>query len=350
MSCILIAGLGNPGVKYRKTRHNIGFMVLEALALHLGLAFKSSSRFKAELATTQANGAKLFLLKPQTFMNLSGESIAPFIRYHHIAHALVIHDELDCALGDIRFKFGGSSGGHNGLKSIDSHFGSEYFRLRFGISRPQTQSVIEYVLGDFTPSEAQELDELIEYATNACLAFISRASDLPHQMNAPDSKCGAKRANDTESKRATPSPTEREILNFLQNGYTRKARPLESRRESKQASKRDTQANFTPTQESSQNPKRDTRLDSKRDFAPESKPTPKHAQDSKQGFTHNSAQDSTPRANQAPTIESKVLESHSLESQVSETLESNILESRLDSKDSIHSQTSTLPHPAGESQ
>lgn len=218
MPRILIVGLGNPGVKYSKTRHNIGFMVLDSLAKDVGVCFKPSKKFNAEIASYVVEGIEVFFMKPQTFMNLSGEAVTPFIRYYNITHILVIHDDLDYRFGDIRFKFGGSSGGHNGLKSLDSHFGSSYFRLRFGISRPTTQSIIDYVLGDFTPQECNSLSMLIGHAKQSCIAFymyIQRNCGSVKEDSVPV-------GNHQESKNASFSKQERDILNILQRDFARR--------------------------------------------------------------------------------------------------------------------------------
>lgn len=181
MSCLLIAGLGNPGVKYQQTRHNVGFMVLDFLLKKLtdnpslgniqsGFCF--DKKFNADIASFSTPKHKVYLLKPQTFMNLSGEAIAPFVRYFDIEEMLVIHDELDISFGEVRFKFGGSSGGHNGLKSIDAHCGSEYLRLRFGIGREAGRNVADYVLSDFPTSLSNDLERLITHSTEAALCFV----------------------------------------------------------------------------------------------------------------------------------------------------------------------------------
>lgn len=178
--CLLIVGLGNPGEKYAHTRHNIGFIMLDVFAKHHHLTWdcdKKSQAFCARLSTPQAS---IFCLKPQTFMNLSGESVASFCKYHTITQMLVIHDDMDLCLGAVRFKQGGSSGGHNGLKSIDSLCGNAYMRMRCGIgkptlsqSKPKEQCVIDYVLGDFTHTEQETLDSLCAYGIKALDFFIA---------------------------------------------------------------------------------------------------------------------------------------------------------------------------------
>lgn len=180
MSPILIAGLGNPGAKYEHTRHNIGFDILDSLASALGIKFESFPKFNALVAKLPSK--EIFLIKPQTFMNLSGTAIAPMMNFYKITTLLVAHDDLDLSLGCIRFKKGGSSGGHNGLKSIDSTFGSDYYRLRFGISRSEKIPVIDYVLQKFTTQESDQLPALIEHCVKS-LEFFANTQDFLSTQN-----------------------------------------------------------------------------------------------------------------------------------------------------------------------
>jgi PTH1 family peptidyl-tRNA hydrolase len=147
----LIVGLGNPGDKYKFNRHNVGFLAVDYLIDEFN-ASKISSKFKGELFKS---GEYLFL-KPLTYMNLSGESVREVKDFYKIENEdiIVIHDDLDLPLGSLRFKRGGSSGGHNGLKSIDENIKSDYWRVRVGIGRPEDKKdVINYVLGDFGEDE-----------------------------------------------------------------------------------------------------------------------------------------------------------------------------------------------------
>lgn len=180
MSPILIAGLGNPGVKYQYTRHNIGFDILDSLASALGIKFESSTKFNALVAKLPSK--EIYLIKPQTFMNLSGVAIAPMMNFYKITTLLVVHDDLDLPLGCIRFKKGGSSGGHNGLKSIDNTFGNDYYRLRFGISRSEKIPVIDYVLQKFTVEESDKLPPLIEHCIKS-LEFFANTQDFLSTQN-----------------------------------------------------------------------------------------------------------------------------------------------------------------------
>jgi len=154
---MLVVGLGNPGPTYSKNRHNIGFVVIDELVKKLN-ANKSSTSFDGELFKYQNH----FLLKPLTFMNLSGESVSKVKRFYKIDEVVVIHDDLDLPFGTLRFKRGGGDGGHNGLKSITQKIGKDYIRVRMGIGKPQHKGeVISYVLGDFTQSESSYMQSWI---------------------------------------------------------------------------------------------------------------------------------------------------------------------------------------------
>jgi len=168
----IICGLGNPGREYEKNRHNVGFMVVDALAAKLKATF--TSKWDAELALLSFGGDKLLLLKPQTFMNLSGTSLGAAARFYKVpaADVLVIHDELDLPFGRLQLKAGGGTGGHNGLNSIRESWGEDaYCRLRFGIGKPEgvnaKERVIGHVLGDFSKDETTQLPELVTRAATA---------------------------------------------------------------------------------------------------------------------------------------------------------------------------------------
>ena len=146
----LIVGLGNPGADYVDTRHNAGFWLIDEIAADQGLSFRFEKRFNADECKFRAHGRDVFLLKPQTFMNRSGQSVAALARYYKILpeEILVIHDELDLPPGVNRIKQSGGHGGHNGLRDIINHLGSrEFFRIRVGIGHPgDSKQVINYVL------------------------------------------------------------------------------------------------------------------------------------------------------------------------------------------------------------
>ncbi|MCP4472625.1 MAG: aminoacyl-tRNA hydrolase [Gammaproteobacteria bacterium] len=146
----LIVGLGNPGADYVDTRHNAGFWLIDEIAAQQGLSFRFEKRFNADECKFKAHGRDIFLLKPQTFMNRSGQAVAALARYYKIApeEILVIHDELDLSPGTNRIKQAGGHGGHNGLRDIVNHLGSrEFFRIRVGIGHPgDSRQVVNYVL------------------------------------------------------------------------------------------------------------------------------------------------------------------------------------------------------------
>jgi PTH1 family peptidyl-tRNA hydrolase len=164
----LVGGLGNPGSKYVDTRHNIGFMVIDALAHRAGVSFRD--KFKGQVARVSLGGVETILLKPMTYMNVSGVSIGACATFYKIPteRTLVVHDELDLAFGTLRLKNGGGHAGHNGLRSIFAHYGKTFARLRCGIGRPgHSGAVTGHVLGRFDASERAELGDLIDAAVNA---------------------------------------------------------------------------------------------------------------------------------------------------------------------------------------
>ncbi|WP_096015412.1 aminoacyl-tRNA hydrolase [Campylobacter lanienae] len=168
----LIAGLGNIGKEYENTRHNVGFMLIDLILKDGGYSDVSSAKFQGEL---YKNGL-LLLLKPSTYMNSSGKSLKAVNDFYKPNHIIVIHDDLDIAFGAMRFKNGGSSGGHNGIKSIDSLIGNNYDRVRIGIGRSD-KSVIDYVLGKFDNSELEKLDGILSHAKEAVLA-LANSNDI----------------------------------------------------------------------------------------------------------------------------------------------------------------------------
>ena len=169
----VIAGLGNPGAQYANTPHSIGFEVVDALAREIGAQWKNSSSFNGELATGMLGSVKVMLVKPMTFMNLSGTCIAPVVKYHNAsvdADLLVVSDDIDLPAGKIRIRKGGSAGGHNGLKNIIERTGSQGFaRLRVGVGRDARNraNVVGHVLGKFSPEDRKVMDEVVAEAVKA---------------------------------------------------------------------------------------------------------------------------------------------------------------------------------------
>lgn len=166
----LVVGLGNPGAEYERTRHNAGCWAIDAMARVLGAgSFSADKKMKADIASAQVDGRKIWFLKPQTFMNCSGQSVGPFARFHDIRpnEVLVLHDELDLLPGQLRVKLGGSSGGHNGLKDIQSVLSTpDYWRLRIGIGHPRSlqfnQGVADFVLHRPRQDEQIEIDRALD--------------------------------------------------------------------------------------------------------------------------------------------------------------------------------------------
>ena len=167
---MLIVGLGNPGSAYADTRHNVGFRVIDALLRH----HHCVSVFKAAFEGDLNKFSDHFLLKPLTFMNHSGRSIAAVKRFYKIDEVIVIHDDLDLPFGTLRFKRGGGHGGHNGLRSADAAISNDYIRVRMGIGHPGDRSrVSDYVLGGFTEKETPFLPTWIAKTAEAVEALIA---------------------------------------------------------------------------------------------------------------------------------------------------------------------------------
>lgn len=171
----LIVGLGNPGREYQLNRHNIGFMLIDRLCREL-LTTPGMVQSKAIIAKAQFAGKKVILAKPQTYMNLSGQSVSSLVRFYKIPYdrLLVAHDDLDLPLGTIRLRPGGGSGGQKGVSSIIQQLGTQNFpRLRIGIGRPPGRmDAAAYVLQDFNQEERELLPEVLDRAAKAALAFI----------------------------------------------------------------------------------------------------------------------------------------------------------------------------------
>jgi peptidyl-tRNA hydrolase, PTH1 family len=173
---LLIAGLGNPGPKYQNNRHNAGYMAADAI--HRRHSFSPWTRkFQAEIASGTIGGEKVLLLKPQTFMNLSGQSVGEAMRFHKLAPSdvLVLYDELDLAPGKVRVKTGGGAGGHNGIKSLDAHCGKEYRRVRIGIGHPGDKALVHnHVLGDFAKADRAWVEPLLEAIADNAELLVKR--------------------------------------------------------------------------------------------------------------------------------------------------------------------------------
>jgi peptidyl-tRNA hydrolase, PTH1 family len=166
---LLVAGLGNPGREYAATRHNVGFLVGDELARRHGASFRS--KFSGELAELRLDGARVALLKPQTYMNESGRSVGPAVRFFKVEpeRLLAVHDEVDLEPGRLQVRAGGGLAGHNGLRSVAQHLGTqEFLRLRVGVGRPERgdrRPVADFVLSPFAPE--QDVDGIVGRAADA---------------------------------------------------------------------------------------------------------------------------------------------------------------------------------------
>ena len=172
----LIVGLGNPGARYARTRHNVGFMAVEAWAAELAPARPSwSEKWKGLTTTVSCGGHRCVLLKPQTYMNRSGQSVQPAAQFHRVtpAQLVVVHDEIDFPLGRLAIKKGGGHGGHNGLRDIVALLGNEFLRIRLGVGRPVHGEVADYVLSDFTPDEQGPAADMVERAVKALTCMMT---------------------------------------------------------------------------------------------------------------------------------------------------------------------------------
>ena len=171
----VVAGLGNPGNTYARQRHNIGYMAVEAIASAHGFG-PWRDKFQGLVSEGRLANEKVLLLKPETFMNLSGDSVGAALRYYKLdpGDLVVLHDELDLAPGKVRVKEGGGHAGHNGLRSIDAHIGPEFTRVRIGIGHPGDKArVTAHVLGDFTKADTEWLEPLMDRISRGAPALVA---------------------------------------------------------------------------------------------------------------------------------------------------------------------------------
>ncbi len=179
----LIAGLGNPGARYARSRHNVGFMIADRFAREHEMNFLRR-RFNAEVAEGEVTGKRVIVIKPHTFMNSSGDAVGKFFSFYKVAphDLLVIYDDLDLPLGKLRLRPRGSSGGHHGMESIIAHIGtSDFPRLRVGIGRPNPDADIDHVLGEFEADEMRVMNETIARAAQAIDVWL--ADGITKAMN-----------------------------------------------------------------------------------------------------------------------------------------------------------------------
>lgn len=181
MSRALLVGLGNPGSQYKYTRHNVGFTVLDRMALQFGLDFVPHRSFpQYESVSGFIRGTPAILLKPLTYMNRSGDAVSPVLNFYKISleKLLVIHDDLDLPVGGLKFVKGSGTGGHKGIKSIMESIGSkEFLRLKIGIERPLSSVPVDkYVLSPFLPEESKVLDKVIDICIDGLVYFLEKGA------------------------------------------------------------------------------------------------------------------------------------------------------------------------------
>lgn len=172
----MIVGLGNPGSKYNDTKHNIGFMAIDRIVKNLDVNFTEDKNFKAEIGSDFINGEKIYFIKPTTFMNNSGIAVKALLTYYNISikDMIIIYDDLDMEVGKIRFRQKGSAGGHNGIKSIIAHLGTQEFdRIKVGIGRPNGRmTVINHVLGNFDKNDEIMISNTLDKVDNAVKYYL----------------------------------------------------------------------------------------------------------------------------------------------------------------------------------
>lgn len=197
----LLVGLGNPGAKYAQNRHNIGFMAMDRIAADHGFS-GWRAKFQGQTCDGRLGSERITLLKPETFMNLSGQSVGEAMRYLKLSPSdiIVFHDELDLAPGKVRLKTGGGHAGHNGLRSIHGHIGPDYDRVRMGVGHPgHKDAVAGYVLHDFPKADADWLDDELRGISDGIAELI--AGDGPKFLNAI-----ALRVAPARSSKSAPKP------------------------------------------------------------------------------------------------------------------------------------------------
>lgn len=210
----LIVGLGNPGREYEETRHNVGFMAVDALCERAGGRI-SDKKFKARVGRVRLHGEDCLLMKPETFMNLSGESVGPALGFFKLttAQVVVLHDELDLPLGKLKMKKGGGHGGHNGLRSLKKHLPDDAFvRIRMGIGRPPDPrwDPADYVLSRFAREEWAEVDRAVSEAADAVEALLKNGvAKAMGQVNRDPDKERAKAERKKKKIDSSAKPAEK---------------------------------------------------------------------------------------------------------------------------------------------
>ena len=175
----VVAGLGNPGAQYANTPHSVGFETVDALAAEAGVAWEEKRQFKCLQAKISIGGTPVLLVKPQTFMNLSGESVAPLVKYNNATAAdlIVVQDDIDLAVGRLRIRTSGSCGGHNGVRNIIERLGTNAFtRVKIGVGKDKS-NVVAHVLGKFDPATRQTIDLVVAEAAKAVKTIVASGAD-----------------------------------------------------------------------------------------------------------------------------------------------------------------------------
>ena len=213
---LLFAGLGNPGAKHANNRHNAGFMAADAIARRHSFS-PWSRKFQAQIAEGNLGGEKVILIKPQTFMNLSGQSVGEAMRFYKLdpSQLTVFYDEIDLADGKVRVKTGGGAGGHNGIRSLDQHIGKNYRRVRIGVGHPGVKELVHgHVLSDFDKADKEWLEPLLDaIAVNA--EMLAKGDESGFMNKVSLAVRDTTNAGATESDRPTPK----------QQSHIRQARP-----------------------------------------------------------------------------------------------------------------------------
>lgn len=190
----IVVGLGNPGAQYANTPHSVGFEAVDAIAAEAGVAWETKRQFKCLWAKGTFAGEPVILCKPQTFMNLSGEAVAPLVRYSNATAAdlLVIQDDIDLPVGRMRVRKGGSCGGHNGIRNLIERLGTpDFVRLKLGVGKDRA-NVVAHVLGKFDPATRRTMDRVVAEAVKAAAAILREGPD--RAMNAYNGFDAAKQA------------------------------------------------------------------------------------------------------------------------------------------------------------
>jgi peptidyl-tRNA hydrolase, PTH1 family len=175
----VVAGLGNPGAQYANTPHSVGFETVDALAAEAGVAWEEKRQFKCLQAKISIGGTPVLLVKPQTFMNLSGESVAPLVKYNNATAAdlIVVQDDIDLAVGRLRIRTSGSCGGHNGVRNIIERLGTNAFtRVKIGVGKDRS-NVVAHVLGKFDPATRKTIDLVVAEAAKAVKTIVASGAD-----------------------------------------------------------------------------------------------------------------------------------------------------------------------------